>query len=388
MTRLRQLRGLPAEDRRRPAVAGRHGGATRRSRTRRTSRSPTAPAASDRQRSFDAIEAVRSASTAPIAGHLTCVGQSRADVDDVIDRYLALGVDHIVALRGDPPGGVDAPYTPHPDGFTSTADLVAAVKRRADFDVSVSAYPERHPQSPTDDHDLDVLAAKVAAGADQAMTQMFFDNESVPRATCDRVRARGIDVPIVPGIFPIHSFPAVERFAARCGAIDPDVGRVDRFDGLDDDPIATREVAADSPPSRSSNSRHTASTTSTSTRSTEPTSRWPSAAGVRSPRPGAGMSSPSMTSAGQPRDRILVLDGASGTEIQSLGITEDDLRGERFDDHARSLAGNHDLLILSRPTRSASSTAAISPPAPTSSPPTRSRPRPSPSASTASTTRR
>ena len=198
---------------------------------------------SDRQRSFDTIDAVRAATTAPIAAHLTCVGQSRADVDAVIDRYLELGVDHIVALRGDPPGGIDGPYEPHPDGFTSTADLVSAIKRRGDISVSVSAYPERHPQSPTDDHDLDVLAAKVDAGADQAMTQMFFDNQYFI-AYLDRVRARGVDVPIVPGIFPIHSFPAVARFAERCGATVP-AAIAERFAGLDDDPVATHALAAD-----------------------------------------------------------------------------------------------------------------------------------------------
>ena len=94
----------------------------------------------------------------------------------VIDRYAALGVTQIVALRGDPPSGVGAPYEPHADGYRRTADLVAAVKQRGTFDVAVSAYPERHPQSPSDDHDLDVLAEKVAAGADKAITQMFFDN--------------------------------------------------------------------------------------------------------------------------------------------------------------------------------------------------------------------
>ena len=198
---------------------------------------------SDRQRSFDTIDAVRAATTAPIAAHLTCVGQSRADVDAVIDRYLELGVDHIVALRGDPPGGIDGPYEPHPDGFTSTADLVAAIKRRGDISVSVSAYPERHPQSPTDDHDLDVLAAKVDAGADRAMTQMFFDNRHFI-AYLDRVRSRGVDVPIVPGIFPIHSFPAVARFAERCGASMP-AAIAERFAGLDDDPVATHALAAD-----------------------------------------------------------------------------------------------------------------------------------------------
>ena len=197
----------------------------------------------DRDRSFDAVRTVLQAGTAPVAGHLTCVGQSRHDVMAVIERYRDLGVNHVVALRGDPPTGIDAAYEPHPDGFRTTADLVAAIKSWGDITVSVSAYPERHPQSPTDAHDLDVLAAKVDAGADHAMTQMFFDNAHY-LALRDRVRDRGIDVPIVPGIFPIHSFPAVARFAGRCGATIPQ-SVAQRFAGLDDDTVATHRVAAE-----------------------------------------------------------------------------------------------------------------------------------------------
>ena len=130
---------------------------------------------SDRERSFAAIDAVREAGF-DVAGHITCVGQTRAEVDVVIDRYAALGVTRIVALRGDPPAGAGAPYEPHPDGYQRTADLVHSVKQRGGFAVAVSAYPERHPQSPSDDHDLNVLAEKCAAGADKAVTQMFFDN--------------------------------------------------------------------------------------------------------------------------------------------------------------------------------------------------------------------
>ena len=185
---------------------------------------------SDRERSFAAIETVGSAGC-EVAGHLTCVGQPRDDVDAVIGRYATLGVRRIVALRGDPPAGIGADYEPHADGYQRTADLVAAIKQRGDFDVAVSAYPERHPQSPTTDHDLDVLAEKVAAGADRAMTQMFFDNALFLRYR-DRLSARGIGIPIVPGIFPIHSFSAVARFAERCGASMP-TSVSDRFAGVD-----------------------------------------------------------------------------------------------------------------------------------------------------------
>jgi methylenetetrahydrofolate reductase (NADPH) len=197
---------------------------------------------SDRTRSFEAIRATARGG-ARIAGHLTCVGQPVHEIDSVMDEYDALGVHQIVALRGDPPTGIDAPYRAHPEGYQRTADLVAAAKARGSFEVAVSAYPERHPQSPTDDHDLDVLAAKVSAGADRAITQMFFDNEHYVRYV-DRVRGRGIDIPIVPGIFPIHSFPSVARFASRCGATIP-TAIADRFDGLDDDPASTHELAAD-----------------------------------------------------------------------------------------------------------------------------------------------
>ena len=197
----------------------------------------------DRDRSFAAIDAVQQSGVADIAAHLTCVGESRDDIDRIIDDYAARGVRHVVALRGDPPTGIDAPYEPHPEGYSNTADLVATIKQRAGFDVSVSAYPEGHPQSPTGAHDLDVLAAKVAAGADRAITQMFFDNTHYLRLL-ERVRARGIDVPIVPGIFPIHSYPAVARFAARCGASIPTT-LADRFTGLDDDQQATHQIAAE-----------------------------------------------------------------------------------------------------------------------------------------------
>jgi methylenetetrahydrofolate reductase (NADPH) len=196
---------------------------------------------SDRHRSFDAIDTLRSTG-AVVAGHVTCVGQSIDDVESVIDRYATLGVEHLVALRGDPSEGVGAPYAAHPRGYQRTADLVAAVKQRG-FEVTVSAYPERHPQSPSFTHDLDVLAEKVAAGADRAITQMFFDNEVFLRQR-DRVDARGLEIALVPGVFPIHSFSAVERFAARCGATLPDA-IAERFARLDGDAEATHALAAD-----------------------------------------------------------------------------------------------------------------------------------------------
>ncbi len=207
-----QLRGLPTPHQRR-AVGdlSRHRRAAR-ARSIRLFVSVTYGAGgSDRQRSFDAIRTVADTG-AVVAGHLTCVGQSSATSSRCSTATRALGVEHVVALRGDPPEGVGAAYAPHPDGYQRTADLVAAVKARGTFDVAVSAYPERHPQSPSIDHDLDVLAEKVAAGADRAITQMFFDNELFLRyrdrlaATRHRhpARARRVPDPLVPGRRPLR----------------------------------------------------------------------------------------------------------------------------------------------------------------------------------------
>jgi methylenetetrahydrofolate reductase (NADPH) len=146
-----------------------------------------------------------------------------------------------VALRGDPVGGVGERYAPHPDGYLNAADLVAGIKRQCDAEISVSAYPEKHPDSPTVDADIDMLAAKVDAGATRAITQFFFENDLYFRYL-DRVRARGITVPVVPGILPVQNFKQTKSFAARCGASVPD-WLAERFDGLDDD-AATRKLIA------------------------------------------------------------------------------------------------------------------------------------------------
>lgn len=197
---------------------------------------------SNQARSFEAIDAVAGTGV-PVAGHLTCVGQSRAEIDAVIERYRELGVDHIVALRGDPPEGIDAPYYPHPDGYTSTAELVTAAKRAGARTVSVSCYPEVHPQSPSFEHDLELLAAKVDAGADRAITNMCFDSEAIVRYV-EQVDRAGIDVEVVPGIMPINSFTNISRFAAKSGASMPEHVR-ERFVGLDDDLETTRKLGAE-----------------------------------------------------------------------------------------------------------------------------------------------
>ena len=176
------------------------------------------------------------------AAHLTCVQATKAEVDEVARSYKAAGVHHIVALRGDPATGVGTRYAPHPGGYANAADLVAGLKGLADFEVSVAGYPERHPESSSLDADLDNLKAKVDAGANRIITQFFFDND-LYRAYVDRVRAKGITVPIVPGIVPIHNFKQVASFAARTGATIPD-WMARRFDGLDNDPQTSHLVAA------------------------------------------------------------------------------------------------------------------------------------------------
>jgi methylenetetrahydrofolate reductase (NADPH) len=176
------------------------------------------------------------------AAHLTCVGASREEIDAVIRAYGAAGVRHIVALRGDPPGGLDTPYVAPPNGYQSTADLVAAIKASGDFEVSVAAYPEKHPQSPNLLHDVETLKRKVDAGADRAITQFFFDN-SVYFRFLDIAAAAGITIPIVPGVVPVLNFKQTASFAKRAGAGVP-AWLADRFQGLEDDPVTRRLVAA------------------------------------------------------------------------------------------------------------------------------------------------
>jgi len=175
------------------------------------------------------------------AAHLTCVAATRDEVDEVVRSYWDAGVRHVVALRGDPAGGIGTAYEPHPGGYDRTCDLVAGIKRAGDFEVSVSAYPEKHPEAGFLDADIDALKAKVDCGADRAITQFFFDNDLYFRYL-DRVRARGIDIPIVPGIVPVQNFKQTANFAAKAGASVPDWLR-QRFEGLDHD-IETRKLVA------------------------------------------------------------------------------------------------------------------------------------------------
>ena len=196
---------------------------------------------STRERTHSTVRRIVNETALTPAAHLTCVAATKPEVDAVIQSYRDAGVRHIVALRGDPTEGVAAKYAPHPGGYKNAADLVAGIKRIADIEVSVSAYPEKHPDSATVADDIDMLKAKVDAGATRAMTQFFFENDRY-FDYLDKVRARGIYIPIVPGILPVQNFKQMKNFAERTGASVPR-WLAERFEGLDDD-VATRKLIA------------------------------------------------------------------------------------------------------------------------------------------------
>ncbi|NBX03947.1 MAG: methylenetetrahydrofolate reductase [NAD(P)H] [Alphaproteobacteria bacterium] len=173
------------------------------------------------------------------AAHLTCVDASRAEVDEVARAYWDAGVRHIVALRGDSPTG--GAYVPYPEGYRYSSELVAGLKKIGDFDISVAAFPEKHPESPSFDADIEYLKQKIDSGATRAITQYFFDVEHYFRLV-ERVRAAGITIPIVPGILPVGNVAQVKKFSAMCGASVP-AWLETLFDGLDADP-ATRNLVA------------------------------------------------------------------------------------------------------------------------------------------------
>ena len=196
---------------------------------------------STRERTHDTVVRIQAEKNLPAAAHLTCVAATRAEVDEVARRYWEAGIRHIVALRGDPPEG-ETRYAPHPGGYAFAVDLVAGLKRVADFEISVAAYPEIHPEAQSYEADLDNLKRKIDAGARRAITNFFFD----PAVYCrfrDRAVKAGITAEIVPGLIPVTNFTQTEKMAARCGASVPDWLR-DVFSGLDEDAETRRLVAA------------------------------------------------------------------------------------------------------------------------------------------------
>jgi len=196
---------------------------------------------STRARTHNIVTRIQETTPLTAAPHLTCVDAPREEILDIARSYWAHGIRHIVALRGDPPQG-STTYTPHPAGFAYALDLVKGLKSVADFDISVAAYPELHPEAPSAAFELDYLKAKIDAGATRAITQFFFDPDCFLRFR-DQCVAAGIKADIVPGILPITRFPQMLRMAQRCGTSVPE-WLAHRFDGLDDDADTRRLIAA------------------------------------------------------------------------------------------------------------------------------------------------
>ena len=193
-----------------------------------------------RERTHHTVKRMVQETSLKPAAHLTCVAASKQEVDNVARAYWEAGVRHIVALRGDPPNGA-AGYMPHPDGYRYSCELVAGLKRIANFEITVAAFPEKHPDSASFEADIDYLKQKIDAGATRAITQYFFDVEHYFRFI-ERVRAAGITIPILPGILPVGNVAQVKKFSAMCGASVP--AWLDKlFDGLDNDPVMRNLVA-------------------------------------------------------------------------------------------------------------------------------------------------
>ena len=196
---------------------------------------------STRERTHATVQRILKETTMTPAAHLTCVGASKAEIDGIAADYYESGVRHIVALRGDMPT-IGKAYAPHLDGYKNAADLVGGLKAIGDFDISVAAYPEAHPDSPSLQADIDNLKRKIDAGANRAITQYFFDVDVYFRFM-DRVLDAGITVPIVPGIMPVTNFRQAKIFSERCGMTVPS-WMSQMFDGLDDEPEIRKQVAA------------------------------------------------------------------------------------------------------------------------------------------------
>lgn len=196
---------------------------------------------STRDRTHRTVQRIIAETQLHPAAHLTCVGASRAEVDAVVRDYWAAGVRHIVALRGDPPGAIGGSYQPGPDSYANATELTLAIRGIAPFEITVGAYPQIHPESPSIDHDIDVLKAKVDAGATRAITQFFFDVDAFMRYM-DRVRSAGITIPISPGIMPVSNYKGLVSMAGPCGIALP-AWLTRLFDGLDGDPETRRLIA-------------------------------------------------------------------------------------------------------------------------------------------------
>jgi methylenetetrahydrofolate reductase (NADPH) len=196
---------------------------------------------STRERTHRAVRRLMEETRLIPAAHLTCVDASREEVLDVARDYWIAGVRHIVALRGDPAGGHGGAFTPRPDGYENACQLVRDLTTIAPFDVTVACYPEKHPESPSLEHDIEALKAKVDAGATRAISQMVFDVEAFLRFE-EKARKAGVFIPIIPGIMPVTNFEGLKRMAALCGTRLP-AWLVNHFEGLDADPETRRLIA-------------------------------------------------------------------------------------------------------------------------------------------------
>ncbi|MEI6439590.1 MAG: methylenetetrahydrofolate reductase [NAD(P)H] [Alphaproteobacteria bacterium] len=197
---------------------------------------------STRDRTHRTVVRMLKETTLKPAAHLTCVEASRAEVDEVVQAYWDAGIRHIVALRGDPPGQIGGAYVPREDGYLNATELTQSIKTIGDFEVSVSLYPQGHPENANLDKDIDVLKAKIDAGATRAITQFFYDTDGFLRFM-DRVRKAGVTIPISPGIMPVSNFKGLKKMAAPVGITLPDwLGNL--FEGLDKDPESRKLIAA------------------------------------------------------------------------------------------------------------------------------------------------
>lgn len=194
-----------------------------------------------RERTHNTVVGIQQETSMAAAAHLTCVGSSKAEIDEIADRYWEEGIRHIVALRGDPEEGAEG-YKPHPEGYAYAVDLVEGLKKRHDFEISVAGYPETHPDAPSAQFDIDYLKKKVDAGANRVITQYFFEAETFLRYR-DKATAAGVNVPIVPGILPVTNFKQVLKFSDACNTKVP-AWMADLFEGLDDEPETRKLVAA------------------------------------------------------------------------------------------------------------------------------------------------
>ncbi|PCI41037.1 MAG: methylenetetrahydrofolate reductase [NAD(P)H] [Rhodospirillaceae bacterium] len=196
---------------------------------------------STRERTHTTVTRIREETDIAPAAHLTCVGATREEIDDIARNYWEHGIKHIVALRGDPVDGIGTDYEPHPGGYAYAEDLVKGLKDIADFEISVAGYPEKHPQAQSLDADIEFLKRKVDAGADRVITQSFFDNNKFLEFV-DKARSAGIEVPIVPGILPVTNFKRVQEFSTQTGTSVPG-WMAEIFEGLEDD-METRKLVA------------------------------------------------------------------------------------------------------------------------------------------------